>query len=245
MAWLDGALAIADGSAEIRRLIALCAMLELRRTAQNDQLTALRVMPVRDNPMLFDGAIVAIIIALIAGGRFSRLAEIGFRWAWVFFAAFALRFGIVVMGVSGWRPALAAAPVLHLASYALLLAALVANRRLWPIWIAAVGVVMNFAVIAANGGAMPADRSLVRASGQVQALKLAEAGRYPTHRFIDSDTRLAFLADRYLLPRPYPRPSVFSPGDVLITLGVVLMIFQGMGAFGWRARESSAAKPSA
>jgi hypothetical protein len=188
--------------------------------------------------MLFDGAIIAIIIALIAGGRFSRLAEIGFRWAWVFLAAFALRAGIILIGLWGWRPALIAAPALHLGSYALLLAALIANRRLWPIWIAAAGVVMNFAVIAANGGAMPADRSLVRASGQAQALKLAEAGRYPTHTLIDSDTRLVFLADRYLLPRPYPRPSVFSLGDVLITLGVVLMIFQGMGAFGWRVRQS-------
>jgi hypothetical protein len=193
--------------------------------------------------MLFDGAIAAIIIALIAGGRFSRLAEIGFHCAWVFVAAFALRLGVVVIGVSGWRPGLIAAPALHLGSYVLLLAALVANRRLWPIWIAALGVVMNFAVIAANRGAMPADKSLVRASGQLQALKLAEAGRYPTHTFIDSHTRLTFLADRYLLPRPYPRPSVFSLGDVLITLGVVLMIFQGMGAFGWRVRPLTAAPP--
>jgi len=181
--------------------------------------------------MLFDGALVAIIIALIAGGRFSRLARLGLRWPWVFVAAFGIRFLIVILGVRGWQPMLAAAPALHIFSYALLLVALAANWRLWPLWVAAVGVLMNLAVIAANGGAMPADAALVRASGQGRLLELAQAGRYPTHTVLDAGTRLPFLADRYLLAHPYPRPSVFSLGDIFITLGVVLLILYGMGAF--------------
>lgn len=184
--------------------------------------------------MLLDGAVVAVIIALIAGGRFSRLAQLDLRWPWVFVAAFGLRAAVIILGLRGWPPGLAAAPPLHILSYALLLAALAANRRLWALWIAAVGVLMNFVVIAANGGAMPADASLVRASGQGKLLAPVQAGRYPTHALLDASTRLPYLADRYLLPRPYPRPCVFSPGDVLITLGVVLLIFYGMGAFPFR-----------
>jgi hypothetical protein len=192
--------------------------------------------------MLFDGAVAAIILALIAGGRFSRLTTLDLRWPWVFVAAFGLRLAIVAAGASGWRPGLAAAGPVHVASYVLLLAALVANRHLWPMWIAAAGVAMNCLVIAANGGAMPADAALVRASGQQKILALVEAGRYPTHAIINSSTKLSFLADRYLLPRPYPRPSVFSLGDILITLGVVLLILWGMGAFGWRPHEPAASE---
>lgn len=193
--------------------------------------------------MLFDGAVAAIVIALIAGGRFSRLTLLDLRWPWVFVAAFGLRLAIVVVGIAGWRPGLVATGPLHVLSYALLLAALVANRHLWPMWIAAIGVAMNCVVIAANGGAMPAAAALVRASGQGRILQLVEAGRYPTHSIIDASTRLSFLADRYLLPRPYPRPSVFSLGDIFITLGVVLLILWGMGAFGWRRNASPEPRP--
>jgi hypothetical protein len=44
-------------------------------------------------------------------------------------------------------------------------------------------------------------------------------------------TRLAFLCDRLLIPAPYPRPDVFSLGDVVLTIGVCALIFRGMGSF--------------
>jgi len=197
--------------------------------------------------MLFDAAVLAIIVALIAGGRFSHLSRLDLRWPLVFVAAFALQLGITILGVRGWQPIRPAAPALHLLSYALLFAAVVANRRLWPMWIAALGVVMNFVVIAANGGAMPADADLVRASGRHRLLALTAAGRYPTHTLLDEGTRLPFLADSHLLPSPptrFPRSCVFSPGDVFITAGVVLLILRGMGAFGWGRRELTAAQAS-
>jgi len=195
--------------------------------------------------MLFDGAIAAIIIALIAGGRFSRLARLDLRWAWVFVAAFGVRFAIIFGGARAWPPMIVAAPTLHVLSYVFLLAALAANWRLRPLWIAAIGVVMNFAVIAANHGAMPADAALARAAGQGPILDLARAGRYPTHTTMDAHTRLPWFADRFLLPHPYPRPSVFSLGDIFITLGVVLLILYGMGAFGWGRKQSAAPQPDA
>lgn len=191
--------------------------------------------------MLFDALAVAVIVALIGGGRFSRLAQLDLRWPWVFVGAFGLRLAIRVLGIAGWQPALASAPALHLLSYALLLAAMVANWRLWPMWIASVGALMNLVVIAANGGAMPAAADLVRASGQLRLLALVEAGRYPTHSLMGHGTRLPFLADRLFLPPPYPRPCVFSLGDIFITLGVALLVARGMGAFGWgRARPELA-----
>ncbi|UCH35404.1 MAG: DUF5317 domain-containing protein [Armatimonadota bacterium] len=194
--------------------------------------------------MLFDGAVLGIVIALIAGGRFSRLGRLDLRWPWVFVAAFGVRAVIVVLGVRGWQPVIGIAPALHILSYVLLLAAVVANRHLWAMWVAALGVAMNFAVIAANGGTMPADADLVGASGQQQMVQLVESGRYPTHTLLDAGTRLPFLADRYLLPHPYPRPSVFSLGDILITLGVVVLIMRGMGAFGWGWKQRDQAQQS-
>ncbi len=183
--------------------------------------------------MLLDGAVAAVIIGLIAGGRFSRLPALGLRWVWVFVAAFAIRLGVVALGAQGWAWFFGIARLFHVFSYLLLLAAVGANWRLWPMWAAALGVAMNLAVVAANGGAMPADASQVAAAGQQRLLELIQAGRYPTHTVLDAATRLPLLADRFLLPAPYPRPSLFSAGDGLLTAGVMLLILRGMGAFGW------------
>jgi hypothetical protein len=186
--------------------------------------------------MLFDAVLAAIVVALVAGGRLSRLAGLELRWTWVFVAAFALQFAIKLLGIRGWQPMAAAAPALHVFSYLLLFAALAANRRLWSLWFVAAGVALNFTAIVANAGAMPVRADLVRAAGQQRLLAAVEAGRFPTHRLLDEHTRLPWLADRYFLPplpTRFPRSCVFSPGDVFITLGAVLLVLRGMGAFGW------------
>lgn len=197
--------------------------------------------------MLLDGLLIALLIGLLAGGRLSRLAALDLRRPWWFIGAFAVQFPIKLLGAAGWRPMIVAAPVLHLLSYALLLAAVAANRRHWPLWIAMLGIAMNLTVIAANGGAMPAKAELVAAAGQNKILAYARAGRFPTHELVDAKTRLVFLADSYLLPplpTHFPRSCVFSPGDVALTIGAVLLLLQGMGAFGWgvaRARPAATA----
>jgi hypothetical protein len=182
--------------------------------------------------MLFDGALLALIVGRIAGGRLSRLGDVPLHAPLVFVLAFAIQVGIKLGARAAWPPALAAAPYLHLASYLLLGAGLALNWHLRDLRLVALGVALNFVVIAANLGYMPADLAAARRLGQPRLVADLVEGRAGLNVVAGPRSRLTFLGDRLLLTHPYPRPSLFSVGDVLITLGACLLILRGMGAFG-------------
>jgi len=183
--------------------------------------------------MLFDAAVASLLVGRLCGGRFTRLGDLQIRLAWAIIAGFALQAALMTATMIAYPPAIRYSGGVHLVSYLFLFAGLWANRRRRAFQVAALGVVLNFLVVASNGGHMPANLEAVRRTqpGMVQALVEGRSGK---HVVMGPHTRLAFLADRYLLPRPYPRPGVFSPGDVPITIGVCALILAGMGAFGLR-----------
>ena len=107
---------------------------------------------------------------------------------------------------------------------------------------AGIGILLNFLVIAANGGAMPVDRGLAVRAGNMRLVEMLDSPAHAKHSTIGPGTRLRPLADVLALPLLVPRPRFFSPGsigDVLVTVGACWLILAGMGAFG--ARKSGAA----
>jgi hypothetical protein len=124
-------------------------------------------------------------------------------------------------------------------SQALLLAFCWHNRRLPAFWILATGLVLNLAVILANGGFMPispetAGRLLPQES--LQALSLGERfGGGKDILLLEESTRLALLSDRLLPPGWFPYQEAFSPGDVVVAIGAfLLMALQGRRSPGIR-----------
>ena len=68
-------------------------------------------------------------------------------------------------------------PSVHVLSYLLVLAFLVRNIALPAMWIVALGGLLNFVVIVANGGVMPATSSALAAVGETVRLgNLRELG---------------------------------------------------------------------
>jgi hypothetical protein len=76
-------------------------------------------------------------------------------------------------------------------------------------WIAGIGILMNFTVIALNGG-MPVMEEAVHLAGGSGELVLDAK-----HVLLTDTTRLPFLAD--IIPLP---GSVISMGDVFLAIGV-------------------------
>jgi Family of unknown function (DUF5317) len=123
-------------------------------------------------------------------------------------------------------------PSLYVVSTTLVLMALVLNLRQPGFWLITLGAFANFVVIIANGGQMPA-------SPEAFAI-LNGSPVVPTTEFSNSviagpNTPLYFLADIYVLPRPFPLANVLSLGDVMIGVGGALFIVAVMhgreGAF--------------
>ena len=96
-----------------------------------------------------------------------------------------------------------------------------ATRAAWVI--AALGVGLNLAVVAANGGYMPqsADaRSVSRGTTLVQA-----DGRLRNVIMMSDETRLNVLGDALPEPAWLPNANVVSVGDVLLGLGLGLWVY--------------------
>ena len=122
------------------------------------------------------------------------------------------------------RPGLLA--LAHVGSYALIVAFLVANRRMPGLWLVALGTAMNVSAIVANGGVMPASRSALESAGRLPAV--------PPDRFLNSTVvrspELAFLGDVFAWPEPLPLAGVFSAGDVCIVVGAFVVVHQVCGS---------------
>jgi len=168
----------------------------------------------------------AILIGLLAGfatrGRLSGLATIQLRWSWVILCGLLVQVVLFSEPVSARIGGLG--PPIYVASTAVVIGAVLANRAVTGMLIVALGAVSNLAAIVANGGYMPADPAAVSALGAAHPTAYSNSA-------IVADPVLAPLTDIFVLPTWVPFANVFSIGDVLIGLGVVVVIVTAMRAW--------------
>lgn len=188
--------------------------------------------------MILEALVLGLLIGTWRGGRMANLAEV--RWRWPLLFVFAMLWQrIPFLMVREW-PALQPAVVwLYLSSYALLAVAVGLN---WDDpafrWIG-LGLLLNFLVIALNGGRMPVWSTAVDIARLKVDLTTAGAATSP-HTLMTEATRLKFLGDVLPLPPPYPRPRVLSIGDVFLAVGIAFLLIRGMGT---RRERRSEARP--
>ena len=155
--------------------------------------------------------VIGLVFGLVVGGRIGNLARLRFRWPWLIFAAVVVREAVVLTPlnrVDGARYA-----------YVLALAAIVAwtiwnANRFYGLWLVTAGAALNLVVITVNWGRMPVAPEL--------AGSLVRHGSLGQYTVMGSGTQLNLLGDWISL---HPVPEVYSPGDVLIALGLAIVVF--------------------
>jgi hypothetical protein len=119
-------------------------------------------------------------------------------------------------------------------SYLMLFAVIARNRALPGVWVIGAGLLANFSVMMLNGGYMPITREALAQIGDTHGILGPGAGaRVQASKDIvlgPEATVAGWLADIFVVPPPFPIPSVFSAGDVLIALGVFWLVQYGMRA---------------
>lgn len=163
--------------------------------------------------------VIGLAVGFLAHGRPAGLAQLHFQWPWVMLGGLlvqVLLFSDVISSRIG-----AAGPPIYAASTAAVVLAVLANRRITGMPIVALGAACNFAAIMANGGFMPAALGALQARGQVTSTVYSNSVVLP-------DPALAPLTDIFALPAWLPFANVFSVGDVLIGVGVIIVIVAAM-----------------
>jgi hypothetical protein len=163
--------------------------------------------------------LIGLVLGFVLGGRLSGLATIDFRWPWLAIGGFLVQ--LVLFSDAGRERAGDLGPPLYVASTVAVLIAVIRNIRIPGMALVALGAASNLAAIVANGGYMPASEGAFAALG---------GGLNPgyTNSAIVPNPALEPLTDLYALPSWLPFANVFSIGDVLIALGVVIVIVAGM-----------------
>jgi hypothetical protein len=168
--------------------------------------------------------LIGLLIGLLRRGSLKNLARLKLRSLWLILAALVMQLLIFPLGPV--EPLIKTGTTyLHLLSYLFLLAFIGLNWRHFGLLLMGAGLALNFAVIAANGGYMPASAAALRHAGLEGVAKILEQGLHQGNTVLMSpETKLNFFGDILYVPAAVPLANAFSVGDLLLALGVVLIL---------------------
>ena len=159
---------------------------------------------------LFVVIVFSVAVSLLRGGKLSNLAEIYARGWWLLFIGLGMQTAANFIQTDQRDIAVG----LVLLSYIPLIGVVALNQRLPGMWIAGVGILMNFTVIALNNGMPVLPEAFELAGGNADSLVLDAK-----HVILDGQSSVPFLAD--IIPMP---GSVISMGDVLLAVGLGVFV---------------------
>jgi len=165
--------------------------------------------------MIWLGALMLGLVAgLLTGGSIDNFARIKFRWPLIVLAGVVVR-EIVLLTPFG---RVEGAEYVYVAALAAIVAWTILHfDRLPGIWFVTAGGLLNLTVILANGGRMPVAADL--------AGSLLSRGTIGQYTLMGAGTNLSFLGDWISIG---PTREAYSPGDLVIALGIVLVVFWGV-----------------
>ncbi len=156
-----------------------------------------------------------LVLGLAGGGRLSNLAHLRFRWPLVLVAAVVIREVVTVSPLSR----IEGAQYIYAFSLAVIVVWTLWHLRLLPgVWLVTAGAVLNLVVVVANGGRMPVDPTLAAAELGGILVRRGHIGQYT---LMGPETHLNPLGDWLSLG---VLPEAYSPGDLLIAMGIALVI---------------------
>lgn len=172
--------------------------------------------------MLTSSVLLGVVVGLLRGGSLKGLAALRVRLWWVLLLAFLAKFLLVKAGAGGVSWAGVLEPYVNSGVYAASLSVLLLNSSLPWLKLILVGTLLNMAVVMLNGGRMPVSEEALASLGKYHSIEALRQGLDVTHTFMDASTVAGFLGDWITVP--IPLPSVVSVGDLVVSLGAVLLV---------------------
>ena len=165
------------------------------------------------------GVLIGLVLGLLVGGRPAGLATLRIDYGWLMIAGLVVQ--IVLFSPFGAERVGDLGPPIYVGSTLVVAGAILANLRTAGMALVAVGAISNLAAIIANGGYMPAD------AGAMAAVGASPPTTYSNSAVVH-DPALWPLTDIFAMPVWMPWSNVFSIGDVIIVVGVVIVIALAM-----------------
>lgn len=177
-------------------------------------------------PMLLPLFIVlgSIAVGLLAGGRLTALEHVHLRW-WAL-APIGLAMQLSPVPRAETSTARTLSTIVLVVSFPILLAFVARNFHIAAFMLLFIGLALNFAVIALNGG-MPVSAAAIQAAGGTSGFSDLTDGDAKHHAMTDEDL-LTPLADVIAIGDPLR--EVLSVGDVFVYTGLAWFVIAAMRA---------------
>ncbi|MGN6799902.1 MAG: DUF5317 family protein [Gaiellaceae bacterium] len=163
---------------------------------------------------------LGVLLGLAARGSLRAMGTLRLRRVELFYLALALQVVAFPFPFLPWTTNDQVATTMWLASYAMLGAAAIANRGIIGVPVIAAGMASNVIAVVANGRHMPALPQALRAAHKNYVVHFNSAA--------SASPRVPWLVDRWAVPRWIHLGNVYSIGDVVIAVGVVLVVVAAM-----------------
>jgi hypothetical protein len=179
--------------------------------------------------ILLAAVVAALGVGFVRGGRLESLANVSLRWGMLALVVFGLQAGAIYTS-GDWSESAWLFP----ATYLVLLVVAWQNRKRPGIMVLGLGLVLNLAVMTANGGLMPITPEAIAQAGYVSSPEVVPL-RVKLNATKDvampqEEALLWPLSDIFVVPKELPIKGVFSLGDVLIALGMFRFVQVAMQA---------------
>ncbi len=192
--------------------------------------------------MIFEGLILGIVLGKLRGGKLNNIGRFMFRTSFLLVFSLILQLGTSILISVGYEKAIDHRLVLYIIAYLMLFVALFFNLGRGSVWFILTGAIFNFAAIVLNGGSMPIDTSILEKRGFVNMLQSIKVGAMQNYIDInEAHSITVYLAKRFVTPEWYPIKQIFSVGDILISIGLLLLI-QGIMQYGKHRHPSKTLK---
>jgi hypothetical protein len=173
---------------------------------------------------------VALLVAFLRGGSLRNLADFHLEWGRLAGLALAIQIGAVYWATGDSYLYLQRGALV--VSSLLLLPVVWRNRRSPGLALIGLGLVLNLAVMMANGGLMPiTPEAVARIECQHLIVQLDGVERMSGSKGIvlpREETALWTLSDIFIIPPPFPVASAFSFGDALVAVGAFIFLQKAM-----------------
>lgn len=157
----------------------------------------------------------------LAGGRLSALADLRFRGIGLLLVALIVQVLILAVLTDADETVLG---VVHVATFLVAGAFVVINRHIPGVLLLGLGGGLNAIAITANDGVMPARAGALEAAGR----PVSEEGFRNSTAV--ADPHLPWLGDTFAIPSGWPLSNVFSVGDLILVVGVLVLMHVTCGS---------------
>lgn len=180
--------------------------------------------------MFIEPTILSIFISKIRGGKIREIENVNIK-GWYFFIISGI-LQLVLSLIKKTNSLLGDKIItdyfiyLIIISYILIIVPVISNINKNYMKIFLIGIILNFIVIAGNGGSMPVSLEGIKGIHRESILEDREFDI--KHTAVTSGTRFVYLADIILIPRPYPLPKILSVGDTFLIIGAFVFFQEEM-----------------